>query len=123
MLLQERLGLLHGHLPDDALRPADAAFGREVDELHRPQRLGDLDGDGVGVEPVRVALAVAAERRNDRDDVVLEQRLQQRRVDALDPAGELVIDAAEDAGRVGDEGVGARRPRGRWRRALRGFRA
>ena len=86
---------------------ADAALGGQVDELHGPQRLGHLDRDRVGVEAVRVALAVDAERRHDRDDVVFEQRLQQPHVDALDPAGELVIDAAEDAGRVGDDGVRA----------------
>ena len=111
------------HLADDALRPADAALGRQVDELHRPQRLRDLDGDGVGVQAVRVPGAVDPDRRHDRDDVVFEQRLQQPDVDPLDPAGELVIDAAEDAGRVRDDRVRAGRRAGRWRTALRGSRA
>ena len=38
---------------------------------------------------------------------LLEQGVQQGGVDALDAAGELVIDAVQDAGRVGDQGVAA----------------
>ena len=49
--------------------------------------------------------AVAAQRRDHRHDVVIEQRLQEGGIDALDPAGELVIDAVQDAGRVGDQRV------------------
>ena len=36
---------------------------------------------------------------------MLEQRLQQADVDALDPAGVLVIDAVQDAGRMSHHGV------------------
>ena len=105
-----------------ARRARMPAMRGQVDQLDRPQRPGDLDGHRVGVEAVGVALAVAAQRRDDRDDVVLEQGLQQAGVDALDPAGELVIDALQDAGRVGDERRCRRRRAGRWRTALRGSR-
>src|SRR5262249_28375506 len=66
---------------------------------------GYLDGDAVGVEAVRMALAVAADGRDDRDDVALEHALDQLDVHALDPAGPLVIDAVQDAGRGGGQGV------------------
>ena len=44
-----------------------------------------------------LAVAVEAERRDDRDDALREQRLQQLAVDPLDLAGEQLIDALDDA--------------------------
>ena len=79
VLLQERVGLVDRQLPQQlrlraVLRrraDADAGEGGQVDELDRLQGPGDLDGDVVGVEAVGIALAVAADRRDDRHDVAL----------------------------------------------------
>ena len=75
--------------------------------MERPR---DLDSHGVGVQAIGVALAVAAERGNHRHDVVFQQCLQERRVHALDPARQLVIDALQDARRMGHEAVAVRGP-------------
>src|SRR5207237_7397562 len=80
--------------------------GGQVDEFHRFQRTRHLDGDVVGVEAVGLSVAVAAQRRHHGDDVVGEQGAEHVDVDALDLAGQLVVDAVQDAGGVGDEGVG-----------------
>jgi hypothetical protein len=74
-LLEDRLGLLDGELAEELAAQADARLARQVDELHGPQRPGDLDRHRVGVESVRLPLAVAAQGRDDRDDVVLQQGL------------------------------------------------
>ena len=71
------------------------------------ERLGDGQGDAVGVDAVGLALAVEAERGQDGDDAVVEQLLEQLDVHALDLAGEQVVHAVEDADGVGDDGVGA----------------
>src|SRR6185437_15698776 len=88
LLLEKALSFLHGHLADHvALGAADAAFRREVNELDGAESLGDLDGHGIGIEAIRVADAVAAERRYHWDDVFFEKRLQEADIDAFDAAG------------------------------------
>ncbi len=74
------------------------------------KRLRDFYRDGVGVQAVGGPGPVDADGRDDRHDVVFEQRLQGSDVDTLDLAGEEMIDAAEDARRVRDHGVRARAP-------------
>ena len=113
VLLVQQLGLADGQLVVDLALLArlgdaaerDAAVRREVDHLDRLHRAGDLGGDGVGVEAVRVALPVAADRRDDGHDVLVEEGFEEVGVDALDLAGVLVVDAGQDAGGVGDDGV------------------
>src|SRR5262249_24134365 len=58
-----------------------------------------------GVQSIRMALAISPDRRNDWNNVVVEQSAEQPSIDALDAARELIIDAAQNAGRVSDEGV------------------
>ena len=81
------------------------SLGRHVHELHRRERLRHLERDRVGVHAEGAALAVHPERRNDGHDAVREQRLQQLDVDALDAAGEQVVDALQDPERVRDHAV------------------
>jgi hypothetical protein len=50
MSLEESLGFLDGHLADDALGAANPAFGGQIDQLHGPQRLCDLNRNGVRIE-------------------------------------------------------------------------
>ena len=60
---------------------------------------GHRDRHAVGVHAVGLAVAVEAERRNDRHDALREQRLEQLDVHALDLAGEEMIHALNDAHR------------------------
>ena len=78
----------------------------DVDELGGLERLGHFHGHAIGIDAEGVALAVEAERRNDRDDALLEELVEEFGVDALDPAGVEPVDAADDAEGVGDDGVG-----------------
>ena len=75
----------------------------EVDELLRVERLGDRAGDGVGVDVVGLARLVDADRRDHRDQVLVEQPHHDRRVDArhvADEAEALVAHRHRDQARV-----------------------
>ena len=78
----------------------------EVDELLRTERLGDRPGDRVGVDVVRLAVGIGADRRDDRDELVVEQADQDGRVDRLDVADEAEVgvagDGADQAGVLAD---------------------
>ena len=76
-------------------RSQPAHVGQEHD-LVRAQRPGDRAGRLVGVDVVRVALAVGADARDDRD-VVLGDVVEHVDVDALDPAHEADVLAARRA--------------------------
>jgi hypothetical protein len=68
---------------------------------------GDRDGDAVGIDAIRFAVAVETEWRDDGHDALREERVEQFGVHALDLAGELMIHAADDAHRVRDDDVRA----------------
>ena len=59
----------------------------------------------VGIHAIGLAVAVEAERRDDRHDALREQRLEQLGVDALDLAGEQMVHALDDAHGMGDDDV------------------
>ena len=81
------------------------AVGDE-DELGRLERLGHFHGHAVGVDAEGAAVAVEAERRDDRDDALFQKLVEKFGVDPLDPAGEEPVDAADDAEGMRDDGVG-----------------
>src|SRR5207302_1404905 len=97
---QEPLGLLHRQVPEQLPVAGDPRVRGQEDQLAGPQGPGHLEGGGVGVQAVGRALAVAAEGGDDRDDVPVQQGVEQPGVDPLDLAGPLVVDALEDAGGV-----------------------
>ena len=105
-IAQERLQLGDEDLAQETALVLEAIRGGEVQELDRLQLGGQRDGDGVGVDPVGLAVAIEAERRDDGDDSLRQKALEHLGVDALDLAGELVVDAADDSEGVGDDGVG-----------------
>ena len=72
------------------------------------KRIGYRDGDAVGIDAVRLAIAIEPERGDDRDDVLGQQGLQQRGVHAFDFAGEQVVHALDDAHGMRDDDIGAR---------------
>ena len=79
--------------------------GRDVDQLDGLQLFRNRHRDAVGIHPIRLAVAVESQRRNDRYDALREQRLQELGVDALDLAREQMVHALNDAERVGDDHV------------------
>jgi hypothetical protein len=79
-------------LPRELALDPEAVGGRDVDELDGGERLGDLERDRVRVDAEGLAGAVEPERRHHRNDAAREQRLQESRVDALDLAGEQMVD-------------------------------
>ena len=63
--------------------------------------------DAVGIDAVSFAIAVETERRNDGMIPCDNNVWSKFRIDALDFAGEQMVDALNDAQRMGDDGVGA----------------
>ena len=106
MFFNQGVGLLDGELADEVAVVLQGAVLAEEEDLGGVEGFGDLDGHGVGVDAVALAVAVEAEGREDRDDALVEEELEADGVDAVDLAGVLLVHAAEDAGGVGDDGVG-----------------
>ena len=92
-LLENDIGLFNGQLPQQFTAAVDARMNGQINQLDGTQRLGDLDRDGVGVQPVGIPLAVAAQGWNNGNDIVVEERLKQVYVHALHASRELVVDA------------------------------
>lgn len=93
-------------LADEAVAAGESVAAGDVDDFGGLEGFPEGDGDGVGVDAVGVTFAVEAERGNDGEDALGEQTLEHVDVDAFDLAGEQVVDAAEDAEGMGDDGVG-----------------
>ena len=106
VFLEEFLGLDDGNLADGIVVLGEAVAIGDENELRRLERLGDFHRDAVGVDAEGAAVAVEAERRDDGDDALVEKLVEKFGVDPLDPAGEELVDAADDAEGMGDDGVG-----------------
>ena len=96
----ERVEFVGGRLADQAARVVDVApqpldVG-EIDELLGAERLGDRSGHGVGVDVVRLAGDVAADRGDHRDELVVDQAEDHLRVDLGDVADEAEFRVAGD---------------------------
>ena len=91
----------HEHLSNQLAAVDQAILRRDEDQLDGLQLFGHRHRDAVGVHAIGLAVAVEAERRDDRHDTLREQRLEQLGVDALDLAGEQMVDALNDAERDG----------------------
>jgi len=106
VLFEEGLEFGDGKLPEQPFLPVQSVRRGDEDHFRRPQLGGEGGCDGVGVDAVGLAIAIEAEGRNDRDDALGDEALEQFGVDPFDLAGELVIDPADDAEGMGDDGVG-----------------
>ncbi len=104
---QDRLEVGQGHLADDAFADPDAVMGGDEHELGGLERLGGGQRDAIGIDAVGLAFAVEAQGGEDGDDALGEEPLEQLGVHALDLAGEKLVHPVQDAGGVGDDGVGA----------------
>ena len=83
----------------------ESRAGRQVDDLRRREFFTDLDRGRIGIYPICPALAVESQRRNDRDNSLVEQKAQGLDVHPFDPACELVVRSAKNSGRMGDDRV------------------
>ena len=79
--------------------------GRDIDQFDCSDSLGDSARGGVGIQTKCSAGAVESQRRNHRHDAFVEQFGEQLNVDSLHLAGLLLVDAADDANRMGGDGV------------------
>ena len=79
--------------------------------------------DAVGVGAVRLTVAIEAERRNDGNNTLVQQRLKKFSVDTLDLSGKQVVDTLDDPERMRNDGIRGRRRGGRWPKGLPGSRA
>ena len=66
----------------------------EVDELLGAKRLGDRAGNRIGIDVEGLAFGVGADRRHNRDELVVEQCVQDRRIDRLHITDEAEIGVA-----------------------------
>ena len=101
----EVFGLCDGHLTNDIITGAECSVLGQVDDFERAERLGDFDGDGVGIHSEGTTFAIKTEGRHDGDDAVVEEELQRVGVDAFDFASVELVDSADDACGVGDDAV------------------
>ena len=88
--------------------PQPVLRGHE-NQLGRLQRLGHRDRDAVGVDAVRLPVAVEAERRNHRNQTLVQQGLKKFHIQTLDLSGEQLVDAMNDPERMRDDGIRAGR--------------
>ena len=107
VVVDERPQLAGQHLANQLAAMNEAVLHRHEDELERLQPLGDRHRDAVGVQPVGAPFAVEPEWRDDRHHALRQQRAQELGVDPLDLPGEEMVDAEQDAERVGGDDVGA----------------
>ena len=105
-----------GSTPDGGLAVSCLApchgFGGVVEQwrtsTHYAVYVANLGGEEVGVYAQGLAVGAVADGREDRDDALVDEREQELGVDAVDAAGELMIDAAQNAERDGADGVSLR---------------
>ena len=79
--------------------------GGDENKFNRLERIGDGQRDAVGIDAIRFAVAIETKRRDDGDDTLGEQRLQQLHIHALDLAGEQMIHTLNDPHGMRDDGV------------------
>ena len=71
--------------------------------------LGQGEGDGVGIHPVGLSVAIEAQGRNDGHNALGQKALEHFDIDPFHLAGELVVYATDNAERMGDNGIGGHR--------------
>ena len=105
VLLDEPAQLRDEHLANQLAAVDQAVLRGDEDQLDGLQLFGHRQRHAIGVHAIGLAVAVEAERRDDRHDPLREQRLEQFGIDALDLAGEEMVHALEDAHGMRDDHV------------------
>ena len=80
----------------------------DENEFGRLQRFRYGDGHAVRIHAIGSTIAIEAKRRNDRQNVLCKQSLEQFRIDPLDLAREKVIHALKNPHRISGDRIGAR---------------
>src|ERR1039458_9105940 len=93
---EHRFQVRDGHLADDMVADADAIVRGDEHQLRGLECFGHCEGDGVGVDPVGLPLAVKAQRRQDGDYAMFEQLLEHLDVHPFDLAAEELIRSVQD---------------------------
>ena len=83
---------------------------RDEDDLCSIERLSDGNGNVIRIDAVGFPIAIEAQGRHHRNHSLIQQGLQQLRIDAFNFACEQVIDAMNDSHRMSDDGIRRRRP-------------
>jgi hypothetical protein len=109
VLLGDLRHVRHEHLTDRLAAIQQTGLGGHEDQLRGFQLLDERHGHAIRVDAIRLAVPVEAERRHHRHDPLIEHQLELFHVDPLDLAGKKMIDALNDAHRVSDDAVDARR--------------
>ena len=104
----EESGLTSENNYDDPEMWGKRARELEIGAIGTGVAIGDFDGDGIGIQPVGVTIAVESERRNDGDNSFVEQVPEHFGIYLVNFAGVLLVDAFENAERDGFDGVGLR---------------
>ena len=99
--------ICHEHLPDQSSCSKDSILRRDEDQFGRFERIPHGDGHTIRVDPVSFSIPIKTERRHNRQDSLIQQRLQQFHIHALDFAGEQVVNTLNDAQRMRDDRVSA----------------
>ena len=106
LFFDEVFGFGHGEGADEVAIDDYALIGGEEEDFHGLHGFGDFEGDAIGVDAEGFTFAVVAHGGDDGDDAFAEEEVEGFGIDAFDAASILVIDAAEDAAGVSDDGVG-----------------
>ena len=94
--LHKFLQVRHHHLADELTVVSQPVLRGNENQLCRLQRFGHRDSDAVGVDPVRLAVAVEAEGRNDRNNALVQQGFEELGVDPFHLPGKQLVDAMND---------------------------
>ena len=105
--LEQLTEFVHEHLPNRLAAVDQPSLRGDENQLDGFQLLRDRDRHRVGVDAIGLPVTVEPERRDDRDDALRQQRLQELGIDALDLAGEEMIHALDHADGMRDDHVRA----------------
>jgi hypothetical protein len=89
--------VVHEHLSNRLAVVEQSSLCGDEDQLDGLELRRDSDGHRVGVDAIGLPVTVEPERRDDRDDALRQQRLQELGIDAFDAAGVEVIHALDHA--------------------------
>ena len=99
--LEDAVECGEGKLAEEFSVNLDAVMRTDEHEFDGAEFAGEFDGDGVGVEPVRMAVPVEAKRWEDGNDAVVEEFAEHVDVNLMNLAGVEMVNAFDDAERDG----------------------
>jgi len=101
MFLQVR----YQHMAKELIVVTQSVRRRNENQLGSVQGFRHGERDAVGVGPVCLPIATKAEGRHDGNNALVQQALQEFRVDTFDLPGKQVVNAMDDPKRMGNDGI------------------